>query len=248
MQNSSFFSSRKIGLIGYGLFGKFFIEELFQGYKITVYSPHLPSNISNSNIIPVKTMTDLLQKTDFIIPSVPISKFEDVIKEISPFLKEKTIIMDVCSVKEFPVEIMKKNLRPSIQIIASHPLFGPKTFEKNKTLAGSRMVLHNISTEKDIFTEIVQHFKSLSLEILEMKENEHDKLMAGSQFFTQLVRHLALEQNLHATRIDTPASALLFKAFGNIGTKKQLLLDMIKYNRYCQKILNDSIKILSDLQ
>lgn len=248
MSISSLFSNSKIGLIGYGRFGKFLCDEVLKGYKVAVFSPHLPQTIQNQNIIPQKSLNELVQNSDLIIPSVSISSFETVIKEIVPSLNKKTIILDVCSVKVYPVSVMKKYLPGNTQIIASHPLFGPKQFEKKKTLNGLQMTINNISADKNIYEEIIRYFESLSIKIIEMDEEKHDKLMAQSQFFAHLIRHVAHVNNLHSTQIDTAASKLLFEAFNNIGTNETLLRDMITYNKYCREILDATIKTLSGLQ
>lgn len=248
MNNTSFFANQQIGIIGYGLFGKFLCDELFKGFDINVYSPRFVADTNKPNLKQASSLKEIAENSDFIIPCVPISKFEDVIRDLKPYLRENSIIMDVCSVKVYPVEVMKKYLEANSQIISSHPLFGPKPFEKRKTLEGSKMVMNNISAAQNIFDQVAQFFKSMSIEVIEMDEESHDRLMAQSQFFTQMIRHSAKTQGLRATTIDTPASALLFEAFENIGTSEKLLIDMLKYNNYCLDVLDNTLGSLTELK
>ena len=248
MDNSSFLKSRKIGVIGFGMFGKFLCEELLKDFEVNIYSPHFKPDLNKPNLKQVSDLKELAEASDFIIPCVPISKFENLILELKPLLKENTILMDVCSVKEYPVEIMKKHITADVQIISTHPLFGPKPFEKRRTLKGSRMVVSNITAQNDVYLNVVAFFKSLEIEVIEMDAKDHDLLMARSQFFTQLVRHAANKQELHATQIDTPAAELLFEAIDNIGTSENLLIDMLKYNHYCQEVLYKTISTLTELK
>ena len=242
------FTDQNICLIGYGRFGEFFCKEVLPNKNLSVYTRHPEGKQFPPEITVYDNLQRAVKNADIIIPAVPIGKFKEVIIGIAGYLKASAIFMDVCSVKNYPVEIMKTYLPPAVQIIASHPLFGPKYFEKKSTLAGSRMVMWNISADKNIYSDLVQFFRSLSIEIIEINEQEHDKLTAQSQFFTHLVRYFAQEQGLHKTKIDTTAADLLFDSFKCIGTNDQLLKDMIKYNPFCREVLNSSIKTLTELQ
>src|SRR3972149_10746669 len=47
-----------------------------------------------------------VQRADSVMICVSISAFEDVVKKISPFVHEGQPVIDICSVKEQPVELM----------------------------------------------------------------------------------------------------------------------------------------------
>ena len=69
----------------------------------------------------------IVQNSDIVIISVPISSTEGVIEDLAPFMKDGSLMLDVTSVKEGPSYRMKENLSDSVEFIPTHPVFGPRT-------------------------------------------------------------------------------------------------------------------------
>lgn len=248
MRNKPFLSTRKIGVIGYGMFGRLLCNEMLKGLDITVYSPHFSKIENEYRIKSVKSLQELVEGADMIIPAVPISKFEKVIQEIIPNLKKNTIVMDVCSVKSYPVQIMQKFLPYHIDKIATHPMFGPSAFKLKGKVSGLPMVMYNAGCNVSIYREIKQYFSDLGLQVAEMSPSEHDALAAKSQFFSQLVRASAKMQDLHPTFIDTPGASALFESFNLMNISEQLLIDMLNYNIYAKEVLRDTLSSLKQIE
>jgi prephenate dehydrogenase len=61
---------------------------------------------------------------DRVLICTSISSFEEIVKKISPAIHQGQVIMDVCSIKEFPVNIMHKYLKGAL-VLGTHPVFGP---------------------------------------------------------------------------------------------------------------------------
>lgn len=240
-------SSRKVGVIGYGMFGKLLFKEMLKGLSVTVYSRHLRSE-PETEIKRAKNLRELVENTDFIIPAVPISKFEEVIKEIIPYLRKNTVVMDVCSVKSYPVQIMQKLLPDYIQKIATHPMFGPSAFKAKGRISGLPMVMYNAGCKDAIYGEVKQYFSDLGLQVIEISPTEHDVMAAKSQFFSQLVRASAKMQDFHPTFIDTPGASILFESFNLMHISEQLLIDMLNYNIYAKKVLEDTLRSIEQIK
>jgi prephenate dehydrogenase len=165
-----------------------------------------------------------------------------------PHLKKDTIIMDVCSVKSYPVQIMQKLLPNSIQKIATHPMFGPSSFNLKGRVSGLPMVMYNAGCNEAIYKQAKQYFSDLGLQVTEMSPKEHDILAAKSQFFSQLVRASAQMQSLRPTFIDTPGASALFESFDLMNISEQLLIDMLDYNIYAKEVLKDTLLSLSKIK
>lgn len=237
---------KKIGIIGYGSFGKIVCNNLFPKNQIILFSKSAKKESLSEKITLVNTIEELIKEVDIIIPCVPIRNFEQTIKQIAATIKLTTIVMDICSVKEYPTKIMKQYL-PNNQLIASHPMFGPNSIhKKNGNLQDMNMVLWNISSEPIIFNEIKNYLKNLSLHILEISPEEHDKLSAHTQFFTMMIGQIVTDLELTSTIIDTPGAKALFEAMQYTGKDKTIIEDMIKYNKYCQPLLTTMIQTLEE--
>lgn len=230
------------------MFGRFVCDELLAGHEILVYSPHLDAKGKNENIKSAESIEEIGEKADFIIPCIPINKFEDTIKKLAPVVRRDTIIMDVCSVKEYPVKIMDDNLPAHTGKIASHPMFGPYSFLMRGSVSGFPMVMHNAGCDAQAYTMVKDHFAGLGLQISEITPNEHDKFAARSHFFSQLTKAAAERQKLRPTFIDTPAASMLFEAFNHMNISRELLMDMLIYNKYAKGVLNDTMSAIQGIK
>ncbi|SVE55988.1 uncharacterized protein METZ01_LOCUS508842, partial [marine metagenome] len=147
---------KKVGIIGYGRFGKLLVDLLPDSkYEIKIYDS---SDIFDDSI-KLYSLDEVLQSLIVFI-AVPISAFEDVVKEISQHNLYNTTIVDVCSVKVYPVEIMEKYLQKHIGIIASHPHFGPDSYSPFKEL---KITIYPIRDIYNRFDELKQVFESQSI-------------------------------------------------------------------------------------
>ena len=79
-----------IGIIGFGRFGKLITRHLSEDNKVYVHSRSGKNDeIKKANGIPA-TLEEVCKK-DIIIPCVPISKFEYILKKIKNLLKSCTM-------------------------------------------------------------------------------------------------------------------------------------------------------------
>ncbi len=248
MSSYPLLSTWKIGVVGFGSFGKLLCRELLKGLDVTVYSPHFFKTETKYKIKSAKNLQVLVENSDLIIPAVPISKFEEVIQEIIPHLSDNKIIMDVCSVKSYPVKMMQKLLPNSIHKIATHPMFGSSAFKFRGRISGLPMVMYNAGCREVIYREIKQYFTDLGLQVSEMSPSEHDILAAKSQFFSQLVRASAQMQDFRPTFIDTPGASALFESFNLMNISEQLLIDMLNYNICAKEVLEDTLQSFNKIK
>ena len=125
-----------IGIIGFGRFGKVLANILQKGFRIKAYDPALVNSFPNVELVDQTTVL----KEEIIFIAVPIRHFRSVITEISPQLNDCQTIIDVCSVKKHPAEVMEKYLPKQTGIITTHPMFGPDSFLSNNRL---KMMMHS---------------------------------------------------------------------------------------------------------
>ena len=115
-----------------------------------------------------------VQKADIVIIAVPIHQTEKTIKEIWPFINKDAIVFDLTSIKEKPVQWMKKYLPTTCTIIPTHPMFGPSL----STVAGQVVVC--TPDTKTIRRAIYQQFKILLekqwLHIVETTPQKHSMI------------------------------------------------------------------------
>ena len=81
----------KIGIIGFGRLGRLISKNLAQDFELLVFDKAgLEEEIEAVGSTPV-TIKEICQ-AKIIIPFVPISEFENIIKEIAPLKEETTLL------------------------------------------------------------------------------------------------------------------------------------------------------------
>jgi prephenate dehydrogenase len=195
----------KIAVIGAGKMGVWFARFFQQkGYNV-VLADRKASKLSKlKKELSVATTTDFKEAVacaDQILLCVSINAIEEVSKTIAPALKAGQVVMDICSIKEVPIQAMHKHIKTAI-ILGTHPVFGPGSCGvKHKTY-----VLTPTDPKEAEFAE--QFKKWLEVEeahVFVMTPQKHDELMAvvlGLPHFLGLVacETLLEQKNLPETK------------------------------------------------
>ena len=166
---------KTVGIIGFGSFGEFLVDKLRGKVELLVHDPNqtVPKDIS-ANI-------DDIAKCDYVVLSIPIDAYEDVLKSLAPKLKSSTVIVDISSVKTTPVAILEK-LVPSQKKVVMHPLFGPQSADKS--FWGHVVVMCPSASDKTAYKVIKDFIVDQGLAVVEKTPQEHDKEMAYAQGLT----------------------------------------------------------------
>ena len=91
----------KIGIIGFGRFGKILAKILSTDNEIFIHD-------SNGNKGDYQNLSLLeITKCEILFIAVPIREFKNVIESLQDFSLQNTTIVDVCSVKLHPVQVME---------------------------------------------------------------------------------------------------------------------------------------------
>tara|TARA_B110000438_G_C15619062_1_gene565704 strand:- start:80 stop:799 length:720 start_codon:yes stop_codon:yes gene_type:complete len=222
-----------VGIIGFGRFGKVLLNILQKGFSVSVYDPKVEDSSLNVNFKDLNFV--LRQKTIFI--SVPICNFESVIKNISSKLIKGQTIIDVCSVKIYPIKVMSKNLDKSIGIIGTHPMFGPDSFQSNKKL---KMMMHKTRDIDNKFSFWKQYFKDQGIQIFEMSAEDHDKKASHTQGVTHFLGRMLKELGIQKTTIDTQGFCdLLDLVDQTCNDSWELFKDLQLYNPYTKEMIKN---------
>jgi len=222
-----------IGIIGYGDFGRF-LHVLAQRFL-----PEANVLVSSFHHEPDgKTFFTLEEvcKADYLVPCVPIAAFAGVIEKIAPLVGRKTIVCDVATVKKHTVEILKAHKVP--RFIATHPMFGPYSYEKQgDSLLGLRIAICESTLLPEEEARSVEYLKNLGLDVQQMSPDAHDKLIAETLFLTHLVGQIVKTGKFVRTAIDTLSFGFLMDAVESVAHDDELFRDVFTYNPYCKEVL-----------
>jgi len=220
---------KKIGIIGYGRFGKVLAKLLEKDFTLNIYDPTIKNNTD------LLVTEDRLLESDTIFIAVPIREFEQVIKNIAPKLSKNTTIIDVCSVKIHPVEIMKKYLPKEIGIIATHPMFGPDSIDANGPL---NMMMHSVRDTQHCYGSWRSFFANQGFNIIEITPDEHDQLAAKSQSVVHFIARVLDDFGVQESPVDTQGfKHLLALVDNNCHDTWELFYDLQNYNPYAKEMI-----------
>lgn len=234
-----------IGIIGFGEFGKFIYEffssEFPRNVKCKVYSKS--HKINNKKFYSLKETCT----SSFVIPCPPISAFQETIESIINYLGANTILIEICSVKVFPNKILKK-YSDRIKFVTTHPMFGPKSFNKNSfELKGKKIVITDSNLESNTYKNLINLFKKFEMDVVECTSHEHDELAAKTQFRTHLIAQLFNELDAKATLIDTVSYSKLLEALNIVKSNTQIFEEIYMYNPYTKIELKKVIDALNKI-
>ena len=232
----------KVSIIGYGRFGAMLHALLSKGFEVDVYDK---KQINNSDVNEVSLKDALKNETIFI--AVPIRDFESLIHEIKNDIQGNKTVIDVCSVKVIPKNVMTQNLSAEIDIIATHPLFGPDSLKDS----GSVMTMESVRDSYGRFEFWKNYFDSQNITIEEISAEEHDMMAARSQGLTHFVGRVIDDFGTDQTRIDTEGYKALHKLVNQTCNDSwELFEDIQSYNPYTQKMvseLSESFKKINEI-
>lgn len=134
-----------------------------------------------------------------IFLAVPLTAVQQVMTELGPLTRTDGVIIDLCSLKEAPLQTMLEHARG--EIIGSHPLFGPSV-----TSIANQVVYVCAARGHRWLPWFCEFITGLGARVVEINPAEHDQLMAR----IQVLRHMLLFTfGLSLARLDFEAARLL---------------------------------------
>jgi prephenate dehydrogenase len=223
-----------VGIVGHGNFGRF-LEVLLGRFapqvEVKVYSP-------NQKVGKRFCTLEEVAKCDAVVLAVPIHALESVIKKIVPLMSKTGILVDVSTVKKFPAGLLKKYAKGK-KYIATHPMFGPESYQKkNGDVSGFRVVITDTTVSEEtiqVFCKILEQF---GFKTLRMTADAHDKSSAQTLFLTHFIGQTVSRAGFVRTDIDTVSFGYLMDAVESVKHDSALFADVFKYNPYCKTILD----------
>ena len=181
----------RIAIIGgSGNMGRWFASFLVQDGKEVVISGRSEKRLQEAKQelgkVDIASNVEAVKNADVVLVSVPIDSFETVIKEICPYVRSEQFIIDLTSIKVFPVEIMHRYINIGL-ILGAHPMFGPGA----KSMKNQNWVLTPTDEKELALAEKVkQYLETKGAKVTLMTPDKHDEMTAvilGLSHFIALV-------------------------------------------------------------
>eukprot|EP00891_Asterochloris_glomerata_P003202 jgi/Astpho2/3202/Aster-05730 len=194
----------RVGIVGFGKFGQFLARRLIAaGHQVLATSRgdySGPAEAIGAEFFgdiddfaeehpDVVILATSILSTAAVLESLPIARF-----------RRSTLFVDVLSVKEFPKQLLLERLPRQMDVLCTHPMFGPDSGK------GSWVDL-NFMFEKVRVGEDPRRqerfFAQEGCNMVEMTCEEHDRQAASTQFITHTVGRILGTMDLQPSSIDT---------------------------------------------
>ncbi len=106
-------------------FARYFKEK---GFNVAVWGPS--GKVEVAKRMGVRYAHDMAreaEESDIVLISVLIEKTVEVIRMVAPHMHPGSLIMDVTSIKSDPVSAMRTYAPLGVEVLGTHPMFGPTT-------------------------------------------------------------------------------------------------------------------------
>jgi prephenate dehydrogenase len=190
---------KRVGIIGVGLIGASFalalkkweVADEIWGYSNSGSSSKKAHSLGIIDKVAL-TIKDIAINCDFIFIAIPVLSIPEVLKEISYYVNEKTIVTDGGSTKHFVRECHK--YFKYANFVGGHPVAGT---EKSGPEAGFAELFENSVcivtpidvTDKEKLDITVRVWKKIGMKVFSMSPEEHDRIMANISHMPHVIAY-----------------------------------------------------------
>jgi prephenate dehydrogenase len=221
--------------------GKWFIQHFKAlGYTVIVSDPRsdeLQKTAATLGITSKTNNTTAVLDSDVVLIAVPMEQIAEVIREVSPHMKQNAVLCEISSIKQNLPDVLLEASENHIQPLCIHPLFGPGPGKLARRIA--LIPIYDAQSEMILVEELFPRCQT----ILTTAE-EHDKAMAfiiSLPYFinTILASVLAEEDLVFLQQLGGTTFTIQLMLMGSIMyNSPKLHIALHKENEYAPDILN----------
>ena len=216
-----------IGVIGTGRFGKFWAELLARRHTVRTYN-------RSDRPVPEGCQSVTLEeigRCDAVFLCTSISSIVPVLNELVPHLRDGVVVLDTCSVKVYPTRSMREILPETVEVVGTHPMFGPDSGRNG--IAGLPLVFAPVRCSGATADLWRQEFRSMGLAVSDLDPESHDREAAFTQGVTHFVGRVLADMALVPSDIATIGYRQLLSVMEQTcNDPYQLFEDLQRFNPY----------------
>ena len=228
-----------IGLVGLGRFGKMVYRYLPRGNYLRVYDSD-PTKLEG--IVEASSFQDVIA-SQLLILCIPISAIEPTCRDMARRLKSGQVVLDTCSVKEAPLCSLLTLLPSYVEVLGTHPLFGPDSGREG--IEGLKIALCPARIRTETYRAIRNHLEARRLVVIETTPEDHDRRIAQSQAIFHLVARAIKQLGWGGHPISTPGPSTFYHLVESVQhDTDQLFQDLERENPYAEEYRRQFIERL----
>lgn len=211
-----------IGIVGFGTFGQFLARRMVEaGHRVlaTSRTPYY-QQAAEMGAEFYEDVDDFCEEhPDVVLLATSILSTEPVLRSLPlTRLKRSTLVVDVLSVKVFPKQLLLSLLPRELDILCTHPMFGPDSGKGSWN--GLNFMYDPVRVGKDPKRQqrlelFLSFFRQQGCRMVDMTCEEHDRQAASTQFVTHTVGRMLGAMSLASTEINTKGYEALLQLVQN---------------------------------
>lgn len=223
-----------IGVVGLGAFGSL-MAGLLAPHADVVACDERPDTLVPDGVH-AGSFEDVCTQ-GVILLAVNLQHLESVARRAAEHVRAGALVADVCSVKAKACQILERDFPDGVDVIGTHPLFGPQTIAE-EGVRGQRVVLCPVRVGGGRLSS-VEGFLSgrVGLRVIRATAEQHDRQMAVVQVLTHLVGHAVNEMGLGELEMGTLAYRRLLQLAQNVRGDSEAMFHAIQtQNLYAAEV------------
>ncbi len=190
-----------MGLIGVGAFGAFAVPHLARHFDLRLYDR---GRDLGALALPRGARATALAEAAaqaIVVLAVPLAALRGIAEDIAPMLRPGALVVDVSSLKVKPLAILEETLPAHVDIVGTHPLFGPQSGSAG--IEGLRIA---VCAGRGRRAAAVERFlsRALGLDATRTTPERHDRQMAYVQGLTHLLGRVLVAMDIPPVDLATP--------------------------------------------
>ena len=214
-----------IGLVGLGAFGILIARHLAPLMPVMGYDPACPPDGPAGPDGVALAGLDEVARCPIVVLATPVDALAAVVAAIAPILAPGTLVIDVGSVKTGPAAIMRAGLPDDVEVIGTHPLFGPQSAAGG--IRGLKIAVCPIRGRSGPRLAAFLR-KALGLRVIVTTPEAHDREAATVQGLTHLIAKVLVRMEPLPTRMTTASFDLLVRAIDMVRDDAPAVFDAIE--------------------
>ena len=235
-----------IGLIGFGAFGRLVARHLAPHVPLRIFDPALDEDDPDFGESAVPSDLAGAAGADLVILAVPVAAMGEAARAIRPYLEPGATVLDVGSVKAVPAAILSAELPEHVDIVGTHPLFGPESARDG--IAGHRIAVCSVRGRSA--PRIAAFLRRvLRLRVIMTTPAEHDREAAVVQGLTHLIAKVLIRMEPLPGRMTTASFEHLMRATDMVRHDSPGVFEAIeKQNPYAADVRERFFALAGDLK
>jgi prephenate dehydrogenase len=235
----------RIGLVGFGSFGRFAARHLRAHAEILACDRDDHAAAARELGVAWGSLADAAA-CPVVVLAVPVQSYPEVLPVLAGAVRPGALVIDTASVKVEPLRLLGAALPAGAEVIGTHPMFGPQSGRHG--IRGLKVVLCDGRTPR---ARWLRRFLSqrLGLEVLERSAEEHDREIAYIQGLTHLMAKALREIKLPDLELATTAYRHLLQIEENLREDSDaLFLTIQRHNPYVHEARRELRRRLDEIE